>query len=99
MEDLSSLAPSLTAESMAAVNTVSSNTAMTAPGSASESTTGYIVGDPGPVLPAPRERTVLHPSGAPRVPNPWRRADGSPWQESADEASPGRAAGGHWGQS
>jgi hypothetical protein len=90
MEDLSHLVPSLVPSSMAAVNTVSENYAMTAPGSESESY-GYNLppGDPRLSVPPERERTVLHPSGEPRIPNPWRRADGTPWVSSADESSPG----------
>jgi hypothetical protein len=44
--DLSHLSPGLTPESQAATNTVSSNAAMTAPGTVSESTKGEQAGDP-----------------------------------------------------
>ena len=104
MEDLSNLVASLTGASMAATNTTSSNTSMTAPGSESESTLGVTpTREPGPDIPRERERTVLHPSGSPRGDSVWRRADGTAWHSSADEPSPGGespggASAGSWGQ-
>ena len=103
MIDLSHLVPSLTNSSEAGTNTVSVTPAYGAPGSESESTHGITPGTPGPVVPAPRERTVLHPSGQRRG-DPWTRADGSPWQSSVDQSSaggesPGASTPGPWGQS
>jgi hypothetical protein len=104
MENLSHLVPSLTNSSEAATNTVSVTPVFGAPGSESESSHGVAAGTPGPSIPPDRPRTVLHPSGAPREPNPWNRADGTPWMSSADESSPGgetpgASAPGGWGQS
>jgi hypothetical protein len=53
MEDLSHLVPGLVPSSQAATNTVSSNQAMTAPGSTSESTAHETPGDPSLDVPAP----------------------------------------------
>jgi hypothetical protein len=105
MENLSHLVPGLVGgDSMGATNTVSPVPPFGAPGSESESVKASdVMGEPGPVIPPERPRTVLHPSGAPREGNPWNRADGSPWVSSSDESSPGgespgAATPGPWGQ-
>lgn len=84
MQDLSHLtAGPCGGSSMSAVNDVSDQRAsMSAPGSKSEASADVTPGLPGPVMPAQRERTVVHPSG-PRDGSPWHPAgDGSPWERS-----------------
>jgi hypothetical protein len=53
MEDLSDRVPGLVPSSQAATNTVSTNTAMTAPGSVSESTASETAGSPALDMGAP----------------------------------------------
>jgi hypothetical protein len=59
MEDLSHLVPGLVPSSMAGTNTVSTDHAMSAPGSVSESTAHETPGDPSLSVPAPSPRTVI----------------------------------------
>ena len=102
MENLSHLAAEGPwVSSMSAGNRTSDSTlAFTAPGSSpvDPEVADVHQSDPHVDIGAPRQRTVLHPSGAPRIGNPWSKADGTAWEEADPDISGGRAPAGPWRQ-
>jgi hypothetical protein len=82
MQDLSNLAAgSLNAESMAATNTVSTNTAMTAPGSASETTRDVDPGSPAlDMAPYTPDAGRIHGDDPAPDASRWTDVSGRPWR-------------------